>query len=56
MDEERFAIREDGRLFVNIKNIEFDWDDNWKKAQKVNAFKQWLQNPIANLLPTSKHL
>src|SRR5690606_3024557 len=39
-EEERFAIRQDGRLFINIKKFRIPgWDDNWTSTQKVNAFK-----------------
>lgn len=44
---EIFNFRTNGYLYISIKKSRIpDWDDNWTGTQKVNAFKQWLQNPI----------
>ena len=48
VEEERFALRTNGYLYINVKKSRIPgWDDNWTTTQKANAFKQWLQaNPI----------
>lgn len=47
VESELFTFRTNGNLYISIKKSRIpDWDDNWTMEEKINAFKQWLQNPI----------